>query len=146
MAFLNQAIAQIRELFASMTPAARVTAALLLGVIVVSLGYLFQGYAGASEEYLFTEILPPREVYHIEAAIAKKKLPLLQQQAGRIVVPRGRRSEYLAAIAEDGALPANFDRLLDESLNTGMLESFVRRGEAGPVQAGQSHCDGQRAA
>jgi flagellar M-ring protein FliF len=124
MAFLNQAIAQIRELFASMTPAARVTAALLLGVIVVSLGYLFQGYAGASEEYLFTEILPPREVYYIEAAIAKKgNLPLLQTKEGRVVVPRGRRSEYLAAIAEDGALPANFDRLLDESLNSGMFES-----------------------
>jgi flagellar M-ring protein FliF len=123
MAFPNQSIAQIRELFASMTPAARVTAALLLGVIVVSLGYLFKGYAGASEEHLFTEILPPRDVYLIEAAIAKKNLPLLPQQAGRIVVPRGRRSEYLAAIAEDGALPANFDRLLDDSLNTGMWES-----------------------
>jgi flagellar M-ring protein FliF len=124
MAFLNQSFAQIRELFASMTPAARITAALLLAVIVVSLGYLFQGYAGASEEYLFNgEILPPREVYYIEAAIAKKGLPILPQQAGRIVVPRGRKSEYLAAVAEDGALPKDFDRLLDDSLNTGMFES-----------------------
>jgi flagellar M-ring protein FliF len=128
MAFLNQSLAQIRELFASMTPAARITAALLLGVIVVSLGYLFQGYAGASEEYLFNgEMLPPREADYIEAAIAKKGLTILPRQAGRIVVPRGQKSEYLAAVAEDGALPADFDRLLEDSLNTGMFESNETR-------------------
>ena len=33
MGFLNQSVAQIRELFLSMTPAARITAALLLGVM-----------------------------------------------------------------------------------------------------------------
>jgi flagellar M-ring protein FliF len=128
MAFLNQSLAQMRDLFASMTPAARITAALLLGVIVVSLGYLFQGYAGASEEYLFNgEILPSREADYIEAAIAKKKLTVLPRQAGRIVVPRGQRAEYLAAVAEDGALPKDFDRLLDESLNAGMWESNETR-------------------
>ena len=42
MDFLNQAIAQVRELLLSMSPAARITATLLLGVIVVSLGYLVQ--------------------------------------------------------------------------------------------------------
>ena len=50
MGFLNQSISQMRDLFASMTPAARITAALLLGVIGVSLAYLFQGYAGGSKE------------------------------------------------------------------------------------------------
>ena len=38
MGFFNQSLAQIRELFASMTPAARITSGLLLGVIVVSFG------------------------------------------------------------------------------------------------------------
>jgi flagellar M-ring protein FliF len=128
MAFFNQSLAQIRELFASMTPAARITAALLLGVIVVSLGYLFQGYSGASEEYLFNgEILPPREVAYIEAAISKNDLPVLPLQAGRIVVPRGQKSKYLAAVAKEGALPKDFDRILDESLNTGMFESGETR-------------------
>jgi hypothetical protein len=49
MGFLNQTFEQIRDLFASMTPAARITSALLLGVIVCSMGFLFQGYSDASE-------------------------------------------------------------------------------------------------
>ena len=112
----------------SMTPAARITAALLLGVIVVSLGYLFQGYAGGSEELLFNgEMLQPREADHIEAAIAK---------AGPDGAAAARRADhgaarqktaYLAAIADAGALPANFDTLLEESLDTGMFESGETR-------------------
>jgi flagellar M-ring protein FliF len=124
MGFFNQSLAQMRELFASMTPAARITSALLLGVIVVSLGYLFQGYADSSEELLFNgEILEPREADRVEAAIAQANLPVLDRQAGRIVVPRGRKAEYLAAIADAGALPANFHTLLEESLDTGLFEN-----------------------
>jgi flagellar M-ring protein FliF len=124
MGFFNQSLAQIRELFASMTPAARITSGLLLGVIVVSFGYLFQGFADSSEELLFNgEILEPREADRVEAAIAQAKLTVLPRQAGRIVVPRGRTAEYLAAIADGGALPANFHTLLEESLDTGLFEN-----------------------
>ena len=124
MGFLNQSLAQVRDLFASMTPAARITSALLLGVIVVSLGYLFQGYAGGSEEYLFNgEMLQPREADYVEAAIAKAGLTVLPRQGGRIVVPRGEQTVYLAAIADAGALPKDFDKLLEESLDTGMFEN-----------------------
>jgi flagellar M-ring protein FliF len=124
MAFLNQSLAQLRDLFASMTPAARITSALLLGVIVVSLGYLFQGYTGASEELLFNgEILQPRDVVAVQAAVAKAGLEVLPLQAGRIVVPRGQKTAYLAAIADGGALPANFHTLLEESLDSGLWES-----------------------
>jgi flagellar M-ring protein FliF len=128
MGFLNYAAAQLRELFASMTPAARVTSALLLGVIVVSLGYLFKGYAGVSEELLFDgAVLQPRDADQIELAIAKKNLAVLPRQGGRIVVPRGQKSAYLAAIADAGALPPNFDALLDKSLDSSMFESESTR-------------------
>ncbi len=128
MGFLNQALAQLRELFASMTPAARITSALLLGVIVVSLGYLFKGYAGAAEEFLFDgAVLQPRDADHIEMALAKAKLTILPRQAGRIVVPRGQKTAYLAAIVEAGAMPPNFDALLDQSLDSGMFESAETR-------------------
>ena len=50
MDFLNQATGQIRELFLSMTPAARVTALLLVGVIVVSMGYLFQHHSASPDD------------------------------------------------------------------------------------------------
>ena len=42
MDFLNKAFAQLSDLFRSMTPAARITAGLLLAVVVVSLVYLFR--------------------------------------------------------------------------------------------------------
>ena len=123
MGFLNQSIAQMRDLFASMTPAARITAALLLGVIGVSLGYLFQGYAGGSKEYLLNgETLTPREADRMEAAIAQAGLSDYERQGNRILVPRGQKAAYLAAVADAGALPANLDTLLlDESADIGMF-------------------------
>jgi flagellar M-ring protein FliF len=107
-----------------MTPAARITSALLLGVIVVSLGYLFKGYAGPSEEYLFDgEVLQPRDAARVEGAIAKANLQLLPRQAGRIVVARGQKSKYMAAVVDAGALPPNFDAILEKSLDAGLFES-----------------------
>ena len=117
MGFLNQSIAQIRDLFASMTPAARITAALLVAVIGVSLAYLFQGYASGSKEFLFNgEMLQPREADAVESSIAQAGLNDAERQGNRILVPRGQKAAYLAAVADGGALPANFDTLLlDES-------------------------------
>lgn len=124
MGFLNNSLSQLRDLFTSMTPAARITAALLLGVIVVSIGYLFQGYSGGGDEPLFGgELLPPQEVARIEMAFADANLTILPRQAGRIMVPRGQKTAYLAAIVQASAQPANFDTLLDESLNGGLMES-----------------------
>lgn len=128
MGFLNQTFEQIRDLFASMTPAARITSALLLGVIVCSMGFLFQGYNDASEEPLFGgAMLQPAETNRIETALGQAGLDVLPPQQGRIMVPRGQKAAYLAAIANAGALPANFHNLLEESLDTGMFESGKMR-------------------
>ena len=62
MDFLNQTIGQVRELFLSMTPAARVTAVLLLGVIGISLTFLFRQHVAGPDDYLIGgEYLPARE-------------------------------------------------------------------------------------
>jgi flagellar M-ring protein FliF len=128
MGFLNQTFEQIRDLFASMTPAARITSALLLGVIVCSMGFLFQGYSNASEEPLFGgALLQPAETRRIETALGQAGLDILELNQGRIMVPRGQKAAYLAAIANAGALPANFHNLLEDSLETGMFESGKMR-------------------
>lgn len=129
MGFLNQSIAQMRDLFASMTPAARITAVLLLGVIGVSLGYLFQDYSSGSKEFLLNgEIMQPAEVNAMEAALAKAGLNDYQRQGGRILVPAGKKAEYLAAIANEGALPPNLDTLmLDESSKMSMFSDSNTR-------------------
>ncbi len=128
MDFLSRMMVQVRDLFASMTPAARITSALLLAVIVVSLGYLFQGYSSGSKEYLFNgEMMQAREANAIEAALAKARLKGWEREGGRILVPRGNKAEYLAAIADAGALPANFDKLLENSLDLGPFVSEPTR-------------------
>ncbi len=120
MDFLNQATGQIRELFVSMTPAARVTALLLVGVIVVSLGYLFQHHSAGPDDYLFNgEFLPASDVDRAEAAIAQAGLNDYERVGNRLRVPGGHKAEYLAAVAEAGALPPNFHSLLEDALDLG---------------------------
>jgi flagellar M-ring protein FliF len=129
MDFLNQAFSQVRELVQSMTPAARVTSALLVGVIAVSLGFLVKQNSAGPDSYLFNgESLPPAEADRVEAAIAQKKLNGWQRDGNRIKVPRGQMAEYLAAVAEAGALPANHETIIQQALDLGpFVDDKTRR-------------------
>ena len=130
MDFINQAAGQLRELMLSMTPAARVTAALLLGIIVVSLGYLVQHQSASPDDYLFNgEVLPGTVLTRAEAAIAKKGLTGYEIVGNRIKVPRNRRSEFLAAVAEGGALPPNYHSIIEQALELGPFVSSDTRRE-----------------
>ncbi|MEM9185666.1 MAG: hypothetical protein AAGB00_04135 [Planctomycetota bacterium] len=118
MDFLNQAIKQTRELFDSMTPAARVTSVLLLGVIVVSLGYLLQHQAASPDDYLFEgEFLAPRDADNVEAAITQANLNNYVREGGRFKVPRAQKADYMGAVADAGALPPNFHGILEKALD-----------------------------
>jgi len=118
MDFLNQAAGQIRDLLLSMTPAARVTALLLTGVIAVSLGYLVQQQSASPDDFLFNgEFLPSDDADRAEAAIAVAKLSDYERVGNRIRVPRGKKAEYLAAVADAGALPRNFHDVMEKALD-----------------------------
>jgi flagellar M-ring protein FliF len=120
MDFLNNAIKQISSLFRTMTPGARITAGLLLAVVVVSLGYLFQQGTAGPDVYLFGgEYLPESQLNEIEAAIAQAKLSGHQREGNRIRVPAGQQAAYLAAVADAGALPPNFNKILENALDKG---------------------------
>jgi len=129
MDFLNQAFAQIRDLFLSMTPAARVTSALLVGVIGVSLGFLVQQNGAGPDDYLFNgESLRPADADRVEAAIAQAGLNGWQRDGNRIKVPRGQMAEYLGAVADAGALPPNHDSIINEALDLGpFVDDKTRR-------------------
>jgi flagellar M-ring protein FliF len=129
MGFLNQSMAQLRDLWASMTPAARVTGALLLAVIGVSLGYLFQDYTGGSKEYLLNgAALTPEEANRMQAAIAEAGLNDYVREGNQILVPRGQKATYLGAVASAGALPANLDTMiLDETSNISWMTDAKTR-------------------
>lgn len=120
MDFLNNAIKQISDLFRTMTPGARITAGLLLAVVVVSLGYLFQQGTAGPDVFLFGgEYLPESQLNQITAAIAQAGLSGYEQQGNRIRVPAGQQAAYLAAVADAGALPPNFNKILEDALDKG---------------------------
>jgi flagellar M-ring protein FliF len=120
MDFLNQAFAQVRDLFLSMTPAARVTSVLLVAVIGVSLGFLVQQQSSGPDEYLFNgEFLAPADADRAEAAIAQAGLNGWSREGNRIRVPRGRMAEFLGAVADADALPPNHDTIIQQALDLG---------------------------
>src|ERR1700742_402891 len=120
MDFLNKSLAQLNDLFRSMTPGARVTAGLLLAVVVVSMGYLFRESASGPDAYLFGgAALSDGQLTRVEAAIAQAGLSGSQREGNRIRVPAGQQAKYLAAVADRDALPPNFNTILETALGKG---------------------------
>ncbi|HEY3391610.1 MAG TPA: flagellar M-ring protein FliF C-terminal domain-containing protein [Lacipirellulaceae bacterium] len=116
---MNKSLAQVSELFRSMTPGARITAGLLLAVVVISLGYLFkQGTAGPDAFLFGGEMLPDSELTRIEAALGKQTITW-EREGNRIRVPAGQQAAALAAISDAGALPRNFNDILEKALDKG---------------------------
>jgi flagellar M-ring protein FliF len=119
MDFLNTALAQIKDLFGSMTMGARITAALLLAVVVVSLGYLFTHHGYGNNAYLMNgEMFPAGQLPLMEAAFAKAGLSGYQVDGTRVRIPSGQEAAYVAALAENDALPPRFGEALDKALST----------------------------
>jgi flagellar M-ring protein FliF len=120
MDFLNKSIAQVSELFRSMTPGARLTAGLLLAVVVASVGYLFRQGTSGPDAFLFGgEALPDGQLIRVEAAIAQANLSGSVREGNRIRVPAGQQAAYLAAVADAGALPQNFNTILENAVDKG---------------------------
>src|SRR5487761_1311527 len=118
MDFLNKAFAQVAELFRSMTPAARITAGLLLAVVMVSVGYLFNHQVTGGDAYLLEgQHFSQPELNAMEAAFGKAGLGNFEFETGRVRVPRGLKAKYMAALADAGAIPAHFGSYLDAALN-----------------------------
>ena len=120
MDFFNKALAQVSDLFRSMTPGARLTAGLLLAVVVVSMGYLFREGTAGPDAFLFGgEPLSDGQLTAAEAAMARAGLSGYQREGNRIRVPSGQQAKYLAAVADAGALPPNFNTILEKALDKG---------------------------
>src|SRR5687767_1972857 len=116
MDFVNKAYSQSLELFRSLSPGTRIVAGLLLAAVVVSLVYLFQYQVTSGDEYLLGgRPFTGSELTAIEAAFAKAGLGGSVLVGNRIRIPRGKKEEYLAALADNNALPADFYQYLDEA-------------------------------
>ncbi len=92
MDFLNKTFAQLTDLFRSMSPGARITSGLLLGVVVISLGYLFTHQVSGPDLDLMNGVpVAPAELPNMEAAFAKAGLDNYEVRGTQILVPRGKR-------------------------------------------------------
>jgi flagellar M-ring protein FliF len=116
MDFVNKGYAQLADLFRSMSAGTRLATVLLLALVALSLGYLFQyPVTGGGEFLLNGRPFAQHELTAIEAAFAKAGLGKSEITGNRIRIPRGQKEVYLAALADNNALPADFYKYLDEA-------------------------------
>lgn len=117
---LNNAYNQVADLFRSMTPGARITAGLLLAVVVASLAILFgRPMAGADTYLLGGAAFSSSELSAMEAAFGKAGLNQYTIEANRVRVPRGSQAAYLGALADAGAMPLHFGEILTKAASEG---------------------------
>jgi flagellar M-ring protein FliF len=120
MDFLNSSFAQLKDLFQSMTPAARITAALLLAVVVISLAYLFTHEVAGPDVYLLGgEMFPDSEIRNMTVAFGQEGLDSYEVEGNKIRIPRGQREQYMAALAKQNAIPQEYDDILTRILDKG---------------------------
>ncbi len=131
MDFLNQGYARLVDLFKSMTPGARVTAGLLLSMVVISLAYLVNHASTGQETFLMGgEPFSASQLPNMEAAFSKAGLNDYKIEGNRIRVPLGKQASYMGALADGGALPADFGNFLEKAVATSPWVSKVQRAEA----------------
>jgi flagellar M-ring protein FliF len=109
MDLLNRAFAQLNDLFRSMPVGTRITAALLLAVIVVSIGYLFKSHVSGPDSYLLGgHPFSSAEMPLVQGALAQAGLNDFEVEGNLIRIPRNKQAAYIAALADANVLPADF--------------------------------------
>ena len=112
----NKTLAQLTDLFHSMTVGARITTGLLLVAVVVSLGYLFSGRVSGPEIDLMNGMpVPASHLPAMTAAFGKAKLSNFEIRGTQIFVPRGQEATYMAALAAEGVLPPGWGDVINRT-------------------------------
>lgn len=120
MNFLSQLGKQVTDLFASMTPSARIMAGLMFGVIVVSLGWIVNSETSSNYEPLLGGVtLSNEELDRIETAFGDSQLRDYVREGRRIRIPSGQKDQYLKALSAAGALPKEWGSEIDRALQEG---------------------------
>ncbi len=128
---MNKAFAQLTDLFRSMTPGARITAGLLLAVVVISVAYMFNsGFSGADTYLLGGKSFSDKEMQDIQIAFGEAGLNNWDTEGMRIRIPRGQQDVYLAAMAKGNALPQEFGNEFGEMLKNDNMFTSDRRWDA----------------
>lgn len=117
MDFLNKAYAQIVDLFRSMTPAGRLMAGLLSAAIVVGLAFLFRFQSQSMDGYLLEgRPFMGGELTSVQRALAEAGLKDWALDGNRIKIPSSQKAIYIAALAENNALPSDWNAAMDKAV------------------------------
>lgn len=108
---------QIAKLFESMTPSARIMAGLMVGVIVVSLGWIFTAQQSTNHQYLFGgRDFSDAELDSMEAAFSDAGLREFDRVGKRIKVPADQKDIYLKSLSAAEALPKEWGGYTEQAL------------------------------
>lgn len=114
---LNRLAAPLSDFYRSMTPGARVLVALLLVVVVASLGYLSAHQTVSADSELMPGVpLVASQLPQMEAAFAKANLKGYVLRGTSIFVPRGQEGTYIAALADAKVLPPNLGAAEEQAI------------------------------
>lgn len=114
MDFLNKSLQQLRELLGSMTVGAKIMTALLVGVLIVSLVYLFQYRSTTGEMYLLGgREFSQSELGAMEGALAEAGVTGYEIVGYRLKLPRSSYDEAVAALNRANAIPLSASALDD---------------------------------
>ncbi len=106
MDFLYKTFEQLRDLWKSMTPSARLASGLMAGVIVVSALWLVRGTTEKSDHSLFGgREFTQADIAKMTSAFSQAKLSGWEIVGNRIQVPGLLKHKYLAALAEANIVP-----------------------------------------
>ncbi|MFO1065098.1 MAG: hypothetical protein U0892_14630 [Pirellulales bacterium] len=120
MSALEKLLQQVRELFSSMTPSARIISALMAGVIIVSMGWILSNQQSSKLEYLFGgQQFTEDQLNTAEKALGEAGLRQYEREGARIKIPTAERDLYLKALAEGGAVPKEWGAEIEKALNSG---------------------------
>ncbi len=125
---------QISDLLVSLTPQARIMAGLMVGVIVVSLGWIVSSQQSSSYEYLLGGIhFSDTQLDRVETAFGDAQLRNYVREGKRIRIPVGEKDEYLKALSAGDALPKEWGSEMEQALTKGNVfessEKFAVRAE-----------------
>jgi len=126
MDVFNKLLAQLNDLFKTMSPGARLTAGLLLVAVVVSLGYLFNTQSSGADAYLLNgQSFTADEMSVMEGAFGKAGLSDYTVDGSRIRISKSRQAAFLGALADQGAMPSRFGDHLTKAV--GDMGPFTSR-------------------
>jgi len=114
----KQVWSRLIELNRRLSPNARLIAALSAVALIVCIGWTVRGLLVVETVYLLgPQTLTSEELTEMQTALAKAQLSDFAVEGNRIRVPRERQAAYIAALAENRALPESVPEMLSEAID-----------------------------